>query len=85
VIQNISAILDSAIVFKHPGTTKDEICKIALESGLQLNDVELYHIALETQSPVFVTDDVKLASFVERHGLLCESPVQPATRDAMTR
>ncbi|MBN2152859.1 MAG: type II toxin-antitoxin system VapC family toxin [Candidatus Lokiarchaeota archaeon] len=85
VMRNITALLDSAIVFNHPGTAKDEICKIALESGLQLNDVELYHLALETQSPVFVTDDVKLASFVKKHGLLCETPIQPATRDAMTR
>jgi hypothetical protein len=85
VMRNISDILESNIVFKYPSTSKEEICKIALDSGLQLNDVEMYFLALETQSPVFVTDDNKLTSFIKEHGLICETPIQLATRKEMTR
>jgi hypothetical protein len=56
-----------------------------MEKGLQLNDVELYFLALETQSPVFVTDDAKLTTFIKKHGLVCETPIQLSTREEMAK
>ncbi len=85
ILHNIRGIMESSIVFMHPGTGKEGACKIALENNLHLNDCELYFLALEVQAPVFVTEDVNLARFVQRQGLLWETPIQPSTRLEIAR
>ncbi|HME55539.1 MAG TPA: PIN domain-containing protein [Candidatus Lokiarchaeia archaeon] len=84
VLQNISDILESSITFMHPGVEMRQACSVALQNTLDLNDVALYFLALEIQAPVIVTDDIKFATFIKKEGLICETPIQQPTRDAMT-
>jgi predicted nucleic acid-binding protein len=84
VLRNISDILESSITFMYPDVEKRQICSMALQNALDLNDAALYFLALELQAPVVVTDDIKFATFIKKEGLICETPIQQPTRDAMT-
>jgi predicted nucleic acid-binding protein len=81
VINKLDELIESNIGWRN--MTLEEIQKgfhDAVSNKLDITDCRLLIIAESVQAPIIVTDDKRLGNYIEKAGLIWETPISPTTR-----